>query len=372
MRQVNELLVERDEVKEFDQAYSSRNLGEKSYELTNHLGNVLAVVSDKKLAGNEPDVKAVYDYYPYGQYLPGRTSYDPANDYRHGFGGHEKDNEVSGDGNHLSFGDYGYNSRLGIRWNIDPNIYKYPSFSSYSVFATNPIMFIDPDGKDPIYAKVRGKVKTIGDDGQCGTGSYLVKGSVARAVKKATAAGEFYTGDLSESKKVMHIPTGQVQQDVQQTATATTNSGTSSDTRVEHGGHSLHGMSNALIWDPGKPVRIETIKNPDGSEMTAKTWSLTPFKIKGNYNQVGRYFTFQSEPIGEISDIKYIWHTHPSGSDPSSADFKAMSEWRKKGFTGNTFLIDVNNNRVTFFNKSVLIKVNYNDFKRMGNQENIP
>jgi len=165
----------------------------------------------------------------------------------------------------------------------------------------------------------------------------------------------------------MHVPTGQVQQDVQQTATATTNSGTSPDTRVEHGGHALHGMGHALIWDPGRPMVIGT--DPDGN--TTKTWSLTPFKIKGNH-QVGRYFTFQSEPIGNISDIKHIWHIHPNGSDPSSSDYKAMSGWRKEGFTGNTFLIDVNNNRVTFFNKNILMKVDYNDFRRMGNQENIP
>ena len=37
---------------------SSRALGEKRYELTNHLGNVLAVVSDKR-NGDEPDVVSV-------------------------------------------------------------------------------------------------------------------------------------------------------------------------------------------------------------------------------------------------------------------------------------------------------------------------
>jgi len=70
--------------------------------------------------------------------------------YRFGFGGHGKDDEVKGSGNHLAFGDYGLDTRLGRRWNVEPKIDKYPSNSSYLVFANNPILFADPDGKDII------------------------------------------------------------------------------------------------------------------------------------------------------------------------------------------------------------------------------
>jgi hypothetical protein len=34
--------------------------------MNNHLGNVLTVVSDKKLPGNEQDVVSPTDYYPFG------------------------------------------------------------------------------------------------------------------------------------------------------------------------------------------------------------------------------------------------------------------------------------------------------------------
>ncbi|MDR1730050.1 MAG: hypothetical protein LBR52_05245 [Prevotellaceae bacterium] len=147
MRQVNDLLVEKDEIKEFDQAYSSRNLGEKSYELSNHLGNVLAVVSDKKKADGTADVKAVYDYYPFGMQMPGRFSFDPANAYRYGFNSHEMDSEVKGDGNHISWGGYGMDTRLGKRWNIDPLWCELPGQSPYSGNNNNPNLFFDPDGK---------------------------------------------------------------------------------------------------------------------------------------------------------------------------------------------------------------------------------
>ena len=225
--------------------------------------------------------------------------------------------------------------------------------------AGNPVKYVDPDGRDPIYAKnFWGKVKQIGDDGQNSIGSYLVQGSVARKVKSATKAGEFYAGSLTESKNVMHVPTGKILQDVQQTATATINSGTSSDTRVEHGGHSLHGAASARIWDAGTPVKVST----DAAGNTTKTWSLVPFKIGGKNNQFG----------GPVSSIQYIWHIHPNGSTPSAADINAMSNWRSNGFTGNTFLIDINNGVVTFFNeKGTMKSIKYSDFIRMGNQEEI-
>lgn len=48
--------------------------------------------------------------------------------HRYGFNGHEKDDEIKGSGNHLSFGDYGYDPRTGRRWNVEPKIGKYPSY----------------------------------------------------------------------------------------------------------------------------------------------------------------------------------------------------------------------------------------------------
>jgi len=65
-------------------------------------------------------------------------------DYRYGFGGHEKDNEISGVGNSYTAEYWQYDSRLGRRWNIDPVVK--PWESSYATFSNNPIYFIDPNG----------------------------------------------------------------------------------------------------------------------------------------------------------------------------------------------------------------------------------
>jgi len=63
--------------------YSERVLGQKQYELTNHLGNVMAVVTDKisekkqnpnsslpTLAEKHASLFAAYDYYPFGMPAP--------------------------------------------------------------------------------------------------------------------------------------------------------------------------------------------------------------------------------------------------------------------------------------------------------------
>jgi hypothetical protein len=81
--------------------------------------------------------------------MPGRN-YQSSTPYRYGMNGHEKDDEIKGSGNHLSFGDYGYDPRIGRRWNVEPLIKKYPFHSSYLTFANNPILFSDPDGRDII------------------------------------------------------------------------------------------------------------------------------------------------------------------------------------------------------------------------------
>jgi hypothetical protein len=91
-------------------------------------------------------------YYPFGMTMPKR-SFKPA-DYRYGFGAHEKDDEVSGNGNHLSFGDYGYDPRLGRRWNVDPMLKDWES--PFATFADNPIYYVDPNGLDWVHRTTNG------------------------------------------------------------------------------------------------------------------------------------------------------------------------------------------------------------------------
>src|ERR1043165_649683 len=77
-------------------------------------------------------------------------SLDPdfGKDYRFGYNGQHKDNEIKGVGNSLDFGARMYDSRLSRWLSVDSKFKKYPSMSSYVAFGNSPLIVRDPDGKD--------------------------------------------------------------------------------------------------------------------------------------------------------------------------------------------------------------------------------
>lgn len=83
-------------------------------------------------------------YSPFGMLVPNR--HGSSNEYRYGFGGHEKDDELKGEGNSYDFGGYGLDVRLGRRWQADPLAHKAPGWSPYRTFFNNPLYFNDPTG----------------------------------------------------------------------------------------------------------------------------------------------------------------------------------------------------------------------------------
>ncbi len=86
------------------------------------------------------------DYYPFGMSMPGR-SFNSAG-YRYSFNGKEHDDEIKGASNSIDMGARIYDSRLGRLLSIDPHASTYPNISSYVFAINNPIIAVDPDGKD--------------------------------------------------------------------------------------------------------------------------------------------------------------------------------------------------------------------------------
>ncbi|MFM9986066.1 MAG: RHS repeat-associated core domain-containing protein [Flavobacteriales bacterium] len=143
---------------------AKRTLGYKQYELSNHLGNVLAVVNDMKLPDFNGTLIVSYtavvvsatDYSPFGTVLYGRSFSTSA--YRYGFNGKEKDDEsFSGD---LDFGARVLDVRLGRWLTVDPFWWLGTGTSPYNFALNVPIVMIDPSGgKERPY--VKGKSKPI-------------------------------------------------------------------------------------------------------------------------------------------------------------------------------------------------------------------
>ena len=123
--------------------------GKRNYELTNHLGNVLAVINDRKTDSLNGTVKVGFnavvisatDYFPFGMTIDSR-SYTAAATYRYGFNGKENDKETGEQ-------DYGmriYDPRIAKFLSVDPIANKYPELTPYQFASNTPIQAIDLDG----------------------------------------------------------------------------------------------------------------------------------------------------------------------------------------------------------------------------------
>ncbi|MNU71523.1 RHS Repeat protein [compost metagenome] len=144
----------------------SVTVGTKRYELTNHLGNVLATISDRKWGvddgiynlstgaktSSSPDKITDYylatiltysDYDPFGTQQSGRFG---GEDYRYGFQGQEMDNEMKGQGNSLNYEYRMHDSRLGRFFSVDPLAPKYPHNSSYAFSENKVIHAVELEG----------------------------------------------------------------------------------------------------------------------------------------------------------------------------------------------------------------------------------
>ena len=96
------------------------------------------------------------NYHLGGMSMPERK-YFSASQYRYGFNGKEKLDEIKGDGNSLDFGARIYDPRIGKWLSTDPLQIKYPNITPYAAFNDNPIYFKDPDGKDGIASITKGE-----------------------------------------------------------------------------------------------------------------------------------------------------------------------------------------------------------------------
>ncbi len=110
--------------------------------------------------------------------IEGRSIATPA--YRYGFNGQEKDDEISGNGNHNTATYWAYDTRLGRRWNLDPVPQTW--LSDYSVMNCNPIWHFDHLGNKFKFAdgttrqqkkEIREEIKQLRKSSATGNQIYL-------------------------------------------------------------------------------------------------------------------------------------------------------------------------------------------------------
>ena len=132
----------------------SRTLGNKAYELTDHLGNVAVTLSDRKIAVKPvnglvqyyfAEVKSSNDYYPGGMEIMERSG--QSSKYNFGYQGSLKDYDINDVNNAYFSTFYREGNTQSLNWFIpDPESAKTPWESTYSFMGGNPIWHNDPLG----------------------------------------------------------------------------------------------------------------------------------------------------------------------------------------------------------------------------------
>lgn len=136
-------------------------IGMKTYELSNHLGNVLSVISDKPIpnvltnSGTVShylaEIRSSMDYSPFGVTLEGREfSLVGSEDYRYGFQGQEMDDEVKGEGKSVNYKYRMHDPRVGRFFAVDPLSGRFPHNSPYAFSENRVIDGLELEGLEVI------------------------------------------------------------------------------------------------------------------------------------------------------------------------------------------------------------------------------
>ena len=135
--------------------------GQKRYELSNHLGNVLAVINDRKTMTTrglfntfDATIISAQDYFPFGLEMGSERQVSNTEDgYRYGFNGKKKDEDGEwGSQTHYDYGFRIYNPSIGKFLSVDPLSPKYPWYTPYQFAGNMPIWARDLDGLEEIYS----------------------------------------------------------------------------------------------------------------------------------------------------------------------------------------------------------------------------
>jgi RHS repeat-associated protein len=92
------------------------------------------------------DLTLATDYYPFGSGMPGRSFSE--GEYRYGFQGQEKDDELKGEGNSINYKYRMHDARVGRFFAVDPLAPEYPWNSPYAFSENCVVNCIDLEGKE--------------------------------------------------------------------------------------------------------------------------------------------------------------------------------------------------------------------------------
>ncbi len=288
----------------------NRFSGNRSYELSNHLGNVLAAVSDNKLLAYQGNTLPLYkaevlsynDYYPFGLEMQERTA--SVEGYRYGFNG--KENDANGEFGSQLIQDYGfrmYNPSIGKFLSVDPLTQSYPELTPYQFASNTPIWAIDLDGLEAYYST---------------EGKFLEKYGESTEVR-ITSAKTFYDihythlGDRNAQAKALRDPkkSQEVYTDRDQAAL---------DFVFKH-----NGKTHSKKVEFGIKIYSQDTEGGDGSVSKLYLWGKV---VEGGKDSEGEYVNLEKSTLRFKGwELAATAHTHTEGDN--AENFSAYDNGEK-------------------------------------------
>jgi RHS repeat-associated protein len=317
----------------------TRIVAQRRYEISNHLGNVLATVLDRKtttaatgtvIAATptdanlfRADIATATDYYAFGQPMPTRDykATWSSTDYRYGFQGQEQEDELW-----KNAAVYKYrieDCRIGRFFSVDPLDDEYPFYSPYA-FSGNRLMdAVELEGLEPKFLKGLMEYSLIP------LGGYIEKRG-AYLTKKVTVATIGASVERRQNVRGVNV---YVKATAERTSTGTGNVGTRVKGEVglrDDGDIRVNGKG----LDPAKPPPTKldgrNLFDPVANSTEVKlfvTVSTKPTELKDGLTvgptaslttttkiplsiKYGLYYT--NDPVGQKHEIGVFYNTNPT------------------------------------------------------------
>jgi RHS repeat-associated protein len=222
--------------------------------------------------------------YPFGMQMPGRQSPLIAGDeHRYGFNGMEMDDEVKSErGTSYDFGARMYDPRVGRWLSRDPLAAKYAEISPYVYTINNPILLIDPNGKEVVLYNEKGqKVATISK-----AGLVIEKGMGNSAILHAYIDTKEYLKGHLETDVFSEFENSQKVLSIKQVLSVDGTAVYSSPEVKEYRGRDINGDGEIVITE------LQEIEQVDPSSLGTISWNPTTGAVdnEGNYHSPALVF----------------------------------------------------------------------------------
>jgi RHS repeat-associated protein len=315
-----------------------------------------------------------YNYYPFGSVAKGRSFSSSA--YRYGFNGQEKDNEVSGEGNSNTAEYWQYDTRLGRRWNLDPEMKEWRG--AYTCFSDNPIINIDPLGNTDYYNL---KGDKIGSDGiNDGGALFVLSRKTERQIIREVQKNGSHVLTAGQQKTTIPVPNEAIINKLDETFTKTESPGNSTEYGFVVGTKEGEQIGSSVTAGSNGSASAPPSYHPSvGAKELGKNGVVAKYSVHSHPNTLrynGKDGTFSAGDVtasgadkGANNSATYaeiiLGEQASNVSNPNDADRK-LAQSKPGVWTQRS---DTKGRVITFYNQTKTLKVmNYDEFKKIVNK----